>query len=719
MNFQTLPLSAITRVSPVNPRHDDDDVTQLAATIRAAGLQYPLLVMPRPDASGEYEVIDGGRRWRALKAIGPEDVLVSVEIHDGDESSARLAALAVSVTPRALHPVAEFEAFADMIEGGLDVRAIATAFALSERHVRQRLALGSLARCVREAWRRGEISRDSAEAFTVGPIAAQEALFESWAGTVYAFKLQQPYEIRKALRGDALEPSSTLARFFAGDPARLVAYRDAGGRVDEDLFSDGTGLCDGAIAEKVACDLLQAEADAIAYAEGWGAALVEIDGLPPSRTPIVPLNEDEQACLDRIDDQMSETDDDDEAESALETNRNEILGRAMLRHFPPKARLGLAVVAELTWSGAPVFTRGVKLPEATVAAAAAPDAKSPTLAPLPANDRAATRESVEGEEAPPPNPLAEPGKALRGVIEATVSKTLREVTARRVDIALMFTVAALGSQYGVTGLALRPVHALEGDGNELLKRIRPIAFSEALAECAAASTADLSVAFAGVIGQAFDVTGATMPAMTALLGAARARGANLVTAFEHAIDRKGFFEAAPKAQVLKIVAGLIGEGEAKRVKGYERGQLADYVATLSRDKGHLPSPFADWAHLPALAQANADAIVVDPSGAGATPLAQAMAEAIEADEQSPPRAAKPARKAPPKSDKAPPTGEKPPPKGDKAPAREAKAPAKAAPGKGRKTAASKTAPPARKAAAKSSTQPAATKRAPAKKGKRS
>lgn len=635
MNLQTLPLAAITRISPLNPRHDEDDVSQLAATIRAAGLQYPLLVMANPEAPGTYEVLDGGRRWRALKSFMSEVEEIPVEIHAGDEHSARRATLALSVTPRALHPVAEYEAFAKLLDVGFDVAAIARDFGLAERHVRQRLALGRLAPCVRDAWRKGQISRDSAEAFTVGALEAQEALFNSWAGTIYENRLQRPYEIRASLRGDALDDDSEIARFLLADRARLDAYCAAGGRVEEDLFSDAVGICDGPIAERVVSDLLLDEARAIAAAEGWGSAAVELEGMNAFAAPASHYNADLTEEEERRVEELGEAIGDCEGEerARLQKERDGIFAAAILRHYPVEDRSSLRVVAFLGWDGHPEFVRGVRL---EAAEATCSDVVSFDDADIPEDmvemiDDApvAVEAKDEARDEPAAASFAEPGKATRSVIDAAVSRALREATARRVDLALMFAVAALGSQHGVIGLsALRPVQFIDNGENDLLRRIRPMPFQDALIECAAASTNDLTVAFARVVGQAFDVRNATMNGLFALIGAARARGANMVAAFGDALDRKGFFEALPKGQTLKIVGGLIGDGEAKRVKGLDRAKLADYVATLSRDKGHLPSPFAEWARLPELPQAADEAMAVDDE----TPLAQAMAAAIAADE---------------------------------------------------------------------------------------
>lgn len=631
MNLQTLPLAAITRISPANPRHgeiaaDAADVSQLAATIKAAGLKYPLLVMPRADAEGEFEVIDGGRRWRALKTIFSDAEEIAVEIHAGDEASARLAGLAVSITPRALHPVDEFEAFADMVEAGLDVAAIAQSFALTERHVKQRLALGSLAPCVRDAWRKGEISRDSAEAFTIGALAAQEALFESWQGTNYAARLQSPYEIRKNLRGEALDAATPLARFFGADESRLARYLEAGGRLADDLFSEGPALLDPPLAQKIAQELLLAQAQEIADAEGWGLAFGHVYAAPRSFLDV-----------DRADAIGEEIHDLCVAVASAEGPELEALARQLEEKtraafdaaYPADERAGFGVAAVMGFDGAVTIERGVA-PIAAAAPAAPPAAQSASPAGAPEEEEAG--DSGDGAAAPaspaPKGPFDEPSKALRPLIEATVADALCDVVSRRVDLALVYCVAALGCAYGQFGVRLQSVAYPCDADNELIDAISVESFQDALALCAQASTNDLSAAFARLIGLSFGCTGATMPAMTALLAAAAIRGANLPKAFDRALDARGFFEAMPKKDALKIVGALIGDGEAKRVKGYDRDKLADYLAKLASDKGFLPSPFGDWAALAVRDDLAGEAMPVE---AVAPSLAEEMVKAIEAD----------------------------------------------------------------------------------------
>lgn len=74
MNIETVSLDRIKRLSPLNPRQDaESDISMLIATIRAVGQKYPILLRPIPaDPDGGYEVIEGGRRWRAQRALQAE-----------------------------------------------------------------------------------------------------------------------------------------------------------------------------------------------------------------------------------------------------------------------------------------------------------------------------------------------------------------------------------------------------------------------------------------------------------------------------------------------------------------------------------------------------------------------------------------------------------------------------------------------------------------------
>lgn len=626
--FESVPLERIVGPSPLNPRQDmESDVSMLAATIKACGLSQPPLVRAVPgDASGAYEILDGSRRWRALRllqAAAPDaPIYVPVNIFDGDDDAAREAALANAVTQKPLHPVEEFEAFAQLAADGASVARIANDFGLTERHVRQRLALGNLSPRVRAKWRAGEIDRDEAQAFTLGSLEAQDALLDKMDRLPrYQFDV---YYIRGALRGETLSNSGPDGKFLLADKTRVETYIAAGGRIDENLFEDEVIIRDRVIAKRIVSEALRAAAETVRAEEGWGAALIEgdcdsvfLDDPEPEFTP------GEEARLEEI--QAALRDADPASTTSLRAQEEAIRRDAICRMFPFSERTDYAVVAALSMGGEIYFNRGVAIPERqdevrddVEGAGGAEDGSQSDGGEEPVGER----------QVAPHDSNKEPSKALRAVIDAATRDALSDIVARRGDLALMIAVAAIGCGIGASPLVtVRGAVTIEDQSHSLLAEIEAMRFDEALAVCARAETNDLSTAFFKLVAASIDPLGAQMDAIAALCAALRWRGTDLSKAFDAALDRRAFFEAAPKADTRKIVAGLIGENEAKRVAKMDALARAEHVARLSKDKGHLPAPFADWAAAPAGPDAGADAIHVG----GEMTLAQAMSAALAAD----------------------------------------------------------------------------------------
>jgi ParB family transcriptional regulator, chromosome partitioning protein len=73
------------RSNPRNPRKhfDDDELGQLAASIRERGIVQPIIVRPMPNLPDAFEIVAGERRWRAAQSAGLHDVpVVIVEVDD-------------------------------------------------------------------------------------------------------------------------------------------------------------------------------------------------------------------------------------------------------------------------------------------------------------------------------------------------------------------------------------------------------------------------------------------------------------------------------------------------------------------------------------------------------------------------------------------------------------------------------------------------------------
>ena len=86
---RTVPVEFL-RPNPRNPRRQfgEDDLRDLAESIRAKGIIQPIIVRTIKNVAGSYEIIAGERRWRAAQAAELTDVPVIVVEADDREALA-------------------------------------------------------------------------------------------------------------------------------------------------------------------------------------------------------------------------------------------------------------------------------------------------------------------------------------------------------------------------------------------------------------------------------------------------------------------------------------------------------------------------------------------------------------------------------------------------------------------------------------------------------
>lgn len=269
----------------------EQDLDALIASIKSEGILQSLLVCPGPSGDKAFYVIAGNRRLAALNKM-KWDGDVPVMVRDGVTPGSALAmSLAENVTQCPLHPVDRYETFAQLILAGKTEADIAASYAISERVVKQSLALGRLAPKILMAWRKGDLDADGAKVFTLATDhKAQEAAFDKLKknGRLSA------WSIREALVGDQSETKRLLT--FVG----REAYEKAGGRLHEDLFARHPGdpqpkedddswgdpedddgqflVSDFALLVRVASEKIKAKCDALVK-EGWAWA-ADKDDLP-------------------------------------------------------------------------------------------------------------------------------------------------------------------------------------------------------------------------------------------------------------------------------------------------------------------------------------------------------------------------------------------------------------------------------------------------------
>ena len=169
-----LPIDAIVR-NPRQPRQSfkEDELEELAASIRQHGIIQPLIVSP--GAGGSYTLIAGDRRWQAARRAGLKTVPVVVRVAS-DQQFLELA-LIENVQRADLNAIEEAEAFQHLAkEFGMSHEAIASRVGKSRVAITNTIRLLEACSAVKQALVDGRISEGHARALlALGTARAQEA----------------------------------------------------------------------------------------------------------------------------------------------------------------------------------------------------------------------------------------------------------------------------------------------------------------------------------------------------------------------------------------------------------------------------------------------------------------------------------------------------------------------------------------------------------------
>ena len=144
------------------PRHgfDDEDIEELAQSIREQGLIQPLVVRREKDG---YEIIAGERRWRACQKTGMREV--PVVIHEASSKKAFEMALVENIQRTDLNPIEEAEALGRLLEShGYTQEEAAAKVGKSRTAVANIVRLLRLPEKVRKLVAAGELSEGHARA---------------------------------------------------------------------------------------------------------------------------------------------------------------------------------------------------------------------------------------------------------------------------------------------------------------------------------------------------------------------------------------------------------------------------------------------------------------------------------------------------------------------------------------------------------------------------
>ncbi|MDE0878515.1 MAG: ParB/RepB/Spo0J family partition protein [Sphingomonas bacterium] len=254
-------------------------IDTLAADIARRGLLQSLSVRPQRDVEGNetglFEVPAGGRRFRALQQLVKGKRMVKTQpvpciVRDDAQISAEEDSLAENTHREALHPLDQFRAMQQLVQGGTDIETVAATFMVTPAVVKQRLKLASVSPKLHEVYAEDGMSLEQLMAFSVSEDHARQEQVWDLLQTSYN---KQPYFIRSRLTEDAVRASDKRVSFVG-----LDAYVAAGGHVLRDLFEtdDGGWLQDVALLDRLVAEKLQTEAARIGE-EGWKWIAVAVD----------------------------------------------------------------------------------------------------------------------------------------------------------------------------------------------------------------------------------------------------------------------------------------------------------------------------------------------------------------------------------------------------------------------------------------------------------
>jgi ParB family chromosome partitioning protein len=253
-------------ISVLNMRHGKKapDVSDILPSIRARGILVPLLVRQNgcPDT---FEVVAGRRRYYSAQAIlderGEIEPLPCAFMQPGDDAAALEASLIENVARLDPDEVAQWETFARLIKEGRTIPDISGTFGITERMVKQRLALGNLLPKIRESYCKEEIDAETIRYLTLASKAQQK----EWLALFEDPEQQAPrgYQLKGWLFGG--QSISTKVALFP-----LEEYQ---GQIVSDLFGEDSYFADADMFWRLQNDAIAAKRAAYLEA-GWPDVIV-------------------------------------------------------------------------------------------------------------------------------------------------------------------------------------------------------------------------------------------------------------------------------------------------------------------------------------------------------------------------------------------------------------------------------------------------------------
>ena len=175
------------------------EISDLLPSVRSLGILQPLLVRKTraekcDSTSGKqtsegYEVIAGQRRFHTAHALleeGIKEPVPCIVMQEGDDAKAIEASLAENIARLPMDEIDQYKAFSELVKQDMSVEAIAIQFGVTERLVKQRLAIANLISPILNAYRKQEVSAETVRALTLATKAKQKEWWKLFNSEEYA-----------------------------------------------------------------------------------------------------------------------------------------------------------------------------------------------------------------------------------------------------------------------------------------------------------------------------------------------------------------------------------------------------------------------------------------------------------------------------------------------------------------------------------------------------
>ncbi|HDI5422600.1 TPA: ParB/RepB/Spo0J family partition protein [Escherichia coli] len=364
----SVPLDSLIK-SPLNVRtvpYSAESVSELADSIKGVGLLQNLVVHALP--GDRYGVAAGGRRLAALNMLAERDIIQAdwpVRVKVIPQELATAASMTENGHRRDMHPAEQIAGFRAMAQEGKTPAQIGDLLGYSPRHVQRILKLADLAPVILDALAEDRITTEHCQALALeNDTARQVQVFEAACQSGWGGKPEVQTIRRLVTESEVAVAGNSKFRFVGADAFSPDELRT-------DLFSDdGDGYVDRVALDAALLEKLQAVAEFLREAEGWGWCAGRMEPVGECREdarayrnlpePEAVLTEAEDERLNELMARYDSLENQCEESDLLAAEMKLIDCMAKVRAWTPEMRAGSGVVVSWRY-GNVCIQRGVQL----------------------------------------------------------------------------------------------------------------------------------------------------------------------------------------------------------------------------------------------------------------------------------------------------------------------------------------------------------------------